>query len=198
MSFKIGTKEIQIIAEVKTESPFGFKSVKNWDELFALACKVGDIISIHTDTRWGGSFELLAKARAKTNKPLLAKGIHSDDKLIKRAIEYGADFVLVVGRIPSDILATKIPSEKLLIEPNSLAELAIIPHNYRVVWNSRDLKNGGLKKETFAEAREIFSGWLCQASNIRTIVDVHPQADAVLVGSNLEEFEKTFQVEKVS
>jgi len=193
MSFKIGKKEIQIIAEVKTESPFGFKSAKNWDELFSLACKVGDIISVHTDQRWGGSFELLADARAKTDKPILAKGIHADDELIERAIKCGADFVLVVGRIPVSGSGAKISADKLLIEPNSLAELATIPQNYRVVWNSRDLKTGGLKKETFAEAREIFPGWLCQASNIRTIADVHPLADAVLVGSNLEEFAESLK-----
>ncbi len=197
MPLKIGNKEIQLIAEVKTESPFGFKSAKNWDELFALACKVGDIISIHTDARWGGSFELLASARAKTDKPILAKGIHLDDELIEHAIECRADFVLVVGRIPNSAAGEKISPEKLLIEPNSLAELATIPHNYRVVWNSRDLKTGGLKKETFAEAREVFPGWLCQASNIRTVADVHPQADAALVGLNLEEFAESLLVEKV-
>lgn len=183
MSFKIGNKEITLIAEVKTESPFGYKSSKNWDELFAFACEVGDIISVHTDARWGGSFELLAEARSKTDKPILAKGIHATDALLDEAIECGADYALVVGRISQSILASQS-----MIEPNSLAELALIPPNCRVVWNSRDLKTGGLKKETFAEAREIFSGWLCQASNIRTVADVHPLADAVLVGEHLGEF----------
>ena len=72
-------KGIEIIAEVKTQSPFGYKSDKSWDELFEVANKVGDIISIHTDRRWGGSFELLQKARSLTNKPILAKGIHKND-----------------------------------------------------------------------------------------------------------------------
>ena len=187
-------KEIQLIAEVKTESPFGFKSAKSWDELFATACKVGDIISIHTDIRWGGSFELLADARAKTDKPILAKGIHADDELVERAIETGTDYVLVVGRIPKNLPWRG----QLMIEPNSLAELAAIPHHYRVVWNSRDLQTGGLKRETFAEAREIFPGWLCQASNIRTIADVHPQADAVLVGEHLEEFVESLNNSHIS
>lgn len=56
----------QIVAEVKTESPFGFRSDKSWQELFDLAEALGDIISIHTDPRWGGSFELLKKARTLT------------------------------------------------------------------------------------------------------------------------------------
>ncbi len=171
-----------IIAEVKTESPFGFKSEKAWDELFAIADRVGDMISIHTDSRWGGSFDLIRKARRLTKKPILAKGIHPADADIEKAIEAGADYVLVVGRIP------KIHLEKCLIEPRSLAELAKIPANLKAVWNSRDLATGGLKKETFAKARKLFSGWLCQASNIRTKADIEPGADAVLVGSNLETF----------
>jgi indole-3-glycerol phosphate synthase len=185
MSFKIKDKEIKIIAEVKTQSPFGYKSSKSWDELFAIACKVGDIISIHTDPRWGGSFEVLADARAKTDKPILAKGIHAEDALVERAIACGADYVLVVGRIPN---VSQEHIKHCIIEPNSLAELKTIPQSFRVVWNSRDLQTGGPKKETFAQARKLFLGWLCQASNIRTIADVHPEADAVLVGEHLEEF----------
>ena len=50
-------KKYQIIAEVKTKSPFGFQSPYSWEELFQLADKIGDIISIHTDSQWGGSFE---------------------------------------------------------------------------------------------------------------------------------------------
>jgi indole-3-glycerol phosphate synthase len=178
-------KNIEIIAEVKTQSPFGWQSDKTWDELFTLANDVGDIISIHTDARWGGSFELLEKARTLTTKPILAKGIHTTDEEIKRALDAGADWVLVVGRIPS------VRQERCFIEPNTLTELKSIPHNLRAVWNSRDLKTGGLKTETFAQAREIFSGWLCQASNIKTIEDIHPDANAVLVGTYLAEFIKS-------
>jgi indole-3-glycerol phosphate synthase len=58
-------KGIKIIAEVKTQSPFGFKSQKTWKELFKIASEAGDIISIHTDSRWGGSFDLL-KINSKT------------------------------------------------------------------------------------------------------------------------------------
>jgi indole-3-glycerol phosphate synthase len=171
-----------IIAEVKTQSPFGFKSDKSWEELFALADTAGDIISIHTDARWGGSFELVARAKKLTKKPILAKGIHTTDADVQKAIDAGADYVLVVGRIPA------IHVEKCLIEPLTLAELATIPQNLKVVWNSRDLADGSLKKETFAEARKIFKGWLCQASNIRTPADVQEGADAVLVGEHLAEF----------
>ncbi len=175
--------KLQIIAEVKTHSPFGWKSEKSWDELFEIANSVGDIISIHTDPRWNGSFDLIKKARALTQKPILAKGIHETDDHIIKAIEAGADYVLVVGRIP------KIYLEKCFIEPFTLAELKKIPDGTKVVWNSRDLSNGGLKKESFKEARKIWKGWLCQASNIKTLKDVKGGADAILIGTHLATFE---------
>lgn len=175
-------KNIQIIAEVKTKSPFGFRSDKSWEELFELAEKVGDIISIHTDSRWGGSFDFIKKARSLTSKPILAKGIHENDELIQKAVDSGADFVLVVGRIP------KIHIEKCLIEPLNLAEFKTISKNLKVVWNSRDLSNGKLKIETWKDARAIFPGWLCQASNIKTIDDMEQGADAILVGEHLFTF----------
>lgn len=181
-------KKVQIIAEVKTQSPFGWKSDKNWDELFQIADKIGDIISIHTDSRWGGSFELLKKARALTNKPILAKGIHDNDSLLQQAILAGADWVLVVGRMPS------VHMEKCLIEPLTIKELQTIPKNMKVLWNSRDLSDGELKKETFEEARAVFKGWLCQASNIKTIDDVNDGANAVLVGTHLSEFAESLSI----
>ncbi len=173
---------IQIIAEVKTKSPFGYTSDKTWDELFAVVNMVGDIISIHTDPRWGGSFELITYAKARTQKPILAKGIHATDEDVIEAIKRGADYVLVVGRMPN------VHLEKCIIEPLSLAELQTIPETIKVVWNSRDLSNGGMKQETFRQARELFTGWLCQASNIKTVKDIEAGANAVLVGTNFVEF----------
>lgn len=173
-----------IIAEVKTQSPFSFKSTKTWDELFTIANAKGDILSIHTDPRWGGDFSLITKAKNLTSKPILAKGIHETDEDIQKAIDAGADFVLVVGRIP------KIHLDRCLIEPNTLEELSKIPTSVKAVWNSRDLQTGGLKTETFAQARAMFTGWLCQASNIRTEADIQQGADAVLVGTHLESFSK--------
>ncbi|MES3005784.1 MAG: hypothetical protein V4664_02445 [Patescibacteria group bacterium] len=180
-------KTTQIIAEVKTQSPFGFKSNKSWDEIFAVANEIGDIISIHTDPRWGGSFDLIRKAKTMTTKPILAKGIHATDMEIQEALDAGADYILVVGRIPN------IHPEKCLIEPMTLEELQTIPENLKVVWNSRDLSDGSIKKETFAEARKIFKGWLCQASNIKMTADIHKEADAVLVGTHLLTFAESLK-----
>ena len=172
----------EVIAEVKTRSPFGYTSEKTWGELFQLADTIGDVISVHTDSRWGGSFELIKKARGLTKKPILAKGIHGDDSLVRQAVAAGADFVLVVGRIPA------IHVEKCWIEPTTLSELEAVPPHFRVLWNSRDLADGRLKKETFEEARALRVGWLCQASNIKTRADIKEGADAVLVGTHLFEF----------
>ncbi len=174
--------KIQIIAEVKTASPFGFRSNRTWEELFYIADEIGDIVSVHTDPRWDGSFDLVGRAKKLTDKPILAKGIHPDDKDIERAREAGADYVLVVGRIP------KVYIERCLIEPYSLSDLYKIPHNSKVVWNSRDLSTGKPKYETFEQARKTWKGWLCQASYIRTQKDIKPGANAVLIGSYLEEF----------
>lgn len=174
---------MEFIAEVKTQSPFGWASQDTWEVLFSLANLHGDMISIHTDSRWGGSFEILKRAREMTKRPLLAKGIHTTDDEVKRAIEEcGADFVLVVGRIPS------VYASQCIIEPYTLDELTKIPEGFRILWNSRDLATGGVKKETFQEARLVRHGWLCQASNIKTVDDVDLSADAVLVGTHLAKF----------
>jgi indole-3-glycerol phosphate synthase len=173
---------IQIIAEVKTDSPFGYRSTESWRELFALANAVGDIVSIHTDPRWGGSIELLRKARRLTDKPILAKGIHATDVEVEEAIMAGAEYVLVVGRVP------QVHVDRCLIEPNTLRELSEISPDHKAVWNSRDLNTGGAKEEMFDDARKIFRGWLCQASNIRSVADIERGADAVLVGTHLRAF----------
>jgi indole-3-glycerol phosphate synthase len=172
-----------IIAEVKTHSPFGWRSDKSWDELFELANRVGDMISIHTDPRWHGSFDLIAKAKSLTDKPILAKGIHAQDSDITKALAAGAQLVLVVGRIP------EIHLDECLLEPNTLEELKNLPSGVKAAWNSRDLATGGHKQDTFAQARQIFPGWLCQASNISSMRDVDPAADAILVGTALAQFQ---------
>lgn len=182
ISYTLSMSKPLLIAEVKIQSPFGFRSEKSWEELFEVANAYGDMLSIHTDPQWGGSFELLARARAMTDKPILAKGIHSTDEEIERALALGADKVLVVGRIPA------IHLEQCLIEPYTLAELRSLPLGTSAVWNSRDLTTGALKSDDFAAARATHQGYLVQASNIRTIKDVDPTTDAILVGQNLEEF----------
>lgn len=179
---------VMFIAEAKPQSPSGWRNDRTWEELVAIAagCEYADMLSIHTDARWGGSMELVARARCMTEKPILAKGIHATDDLVSDAFEAGANYVLVVGRVPA------INRELCLIEPYTLDELRALPPGTRAVWNSRDLRKlnqpDNRKSETFAEARVIFPGWLCQASNLTTVDDIKPGANAVLVGTKLSEF----------
>jgi hypothetical protein len=176
---------ITIIAEVKMRSPFGFISKRSWEEQFKLAEEIGDIVSVHTDSRWGGSLDEIRKVRTRTKKPILAKGIHENDDMIDAAVKAGADYVLVVGRMP------EVHHDVVWIEPNSIAQLKTIPDTFKVVWNARDINTGKPKPETFGQARDAWQGWLCQASFIKSINDVEGGANGILVGQGLEEFAKS-------
>lgn len=171
------------IAEVKTKSPYAFKSNKSWDELFKIANLIGDWISIHVEPEWEGSRELIVKAKKLTSKPIVAKGIHRTDEEVKASINAGANYVLVVGRMP------KLDCyNKLIIEPNTISELENISLEHLALWNARDLKSGKLKEETFDQARKAWNGWLCQASAIKNKSDIDNRAHAVLVGEHLPAF----------
>lgn len=69
-----------------------------------------------------------------------------------------------------------------------MGELAALPLGTAAVWNSRDLATGGLKPDGFTAARSAWEGWLCQASNVASLRDVDPSANAVLVGQGLPGF----------
>jgi indole-3-glycerol phosphate synthase len=185
-----------LFAEVKPRSPFpdpeGWQSERSWDELFEIANEYGDWVAVHTEAPWGGALDLLEKARGKTDKKILAKGIHQTDESIEQAIAAGADAVLVVGRVP------KIHRDKCLIEPTDLYELRRLAlGGLWLAWNSRDLQTGAPKQDpmthdplTFGRALEIVPELYCQASYVHTPEDVNPQAKAVLVGTHLPEFVK--------
>lgn len=171
------------IGEVKIFSPFGFKSRHSWDTLFGIANAKADFVSIHTSSRWKGAMEDLLVARRSTNKPILAKGIHESDDDIKRCLDYGADYVLVVGRVPPDKFI-----QKCLVEPTSLQQLKDIGKDLDiVVWNSRDLQTGGLKSDKWEEVVSLCKR-VIQASNIKTRADVHSDAYGFIVGENLPIF----------
>lgn len=182
------------IAEVKTESPFGFKSERNWADLLDLAIEHADIVAVHTDERWGGSFGQLAAAaeqirriRIDERRPLLlAKGIHEHDSEVRMALNCGADLVLVVGRQPPREL---VPA--CIWEPaNGRALLDLQDPTMKVMWNARDLETGAPIPSALGPqwAREMHRGWLCQASFIRTPDDVNPLVNAFIVGEHLPTF----------
>jgi indole-3-glycerol phosphate synthase len=190
------------IAEVKTKSPFGYESNKTWFQLFDIAAKYGDFLSIHTSPLWGGSYDLLYLAKQKTKKPILAKGLHLFKEDIEKAFDYGADYVMTYDQIHnlpfnSDKLFCEVRNKKSL--ENLLKNRDAyhkkyngITNNPKIIWNQRDLENGLPKIVDFNEIREDFPNeYLCQASMIETIEDVDMKADAFIVGQNLETFVKT-------
>lgn len=175
---------MKLIAEVKTKSPFGYKATKSWDAQFDFAREHGDIISIHTDPRWGGSFDLLAKARRLTDKPILAKGIHQSDDEVMAALRAGADHVLVVGRWPYSWMMV---GDSVWLEP--LDETPYFTGGTMVI-NSRNLQTGQRWHMSFGGRLKYVNEdtRIIQASYIRTVDDVSPRAWGVLVGEHLEGF----------
>lgn len=172
-----------LIAEIKPSSPYGYKSNRSWDYLKEIACQYGDMVSVHTNPLWAGNFDLIKRVRNWTQKPILAKGIHKTDDDIQRALDKGADKVLVVGRIPA---------EKFLpfcyLEPYTIEELVTYSNDVVAVWNSRDLQSGSVKNISFQHAKSVFQGRLIQASNITSPLDVCKDSYAHLVGQGLEEY----------
>ncbi len=180
------------IAEIKTRSPSNYVSPHPWRELFNIANRYGDWLSIHTHEQWNGSIDMVKKARSLTKKKILAKGIHESDDMVREALSAGADYVLVMGRIPDENLL-----EQCLLEPRSFTQLkewkrcnVHIPY---LVWNKRDLNTMDWKEEPFDDIRGYHRGWLCQASGIKTAPDVNPKADAFIVGEHLTDFVKTYR-----
>lgn len=177
------------IAEVKTRSPFGFESEHPWKKLLDIAVQHGDMVAAHVDPRWGGDNDKLKQASDlahKSGKLCLAKGYHPRDIDILNSLYHGADLVLVVGRIPPPELAPVC-----IYEPTHLHELKNIPPGLKLMWNERNLQTGRPRipdRLIFPDIRNAYEGWLCQASFIKTLEDVHPKADAFIVGEHLPSF----------
>lgn len=168
-----------VVGEVKTSSPFSPSWPPKRDRVETLLWLDSwcDIISVHTDEHWGGCYAWLAKAKLITTKPILAKGFHPSQAHVNHAFGCGADYCLTVGWWNGD--------PRCWHEVESLSEIAtsLAP---RVVWNARDPRTGLARPESLDDvvaARR--GGWLCQASSIRSPSDVHPHADAVLIGEAL-------------
>jgi indole-3-glycerol phosphate synthase len=183
------------VAEVKPCSPFGFKSGLSREDLLRVARRYGDMLSIHTDDGFNGSFEWLRevcnrqlKVSSESRKPVLAKGVHPDDYNIQRALDAGADRVLVVGRIPADKYLDKIWYEPLTLA--GLVDHKSVAKDLKVVWNARDL-NTGERRYEWPGVRDLYPGWLCQASFIEHPADVLDDASAFIVGEHLIKYTNT-------
>ena len=215
-----------MVAEIKTMSPHGFKSPYDRNLLQTLAIENGDIVSVHTDARWGSTYYDLrdaakyTKMREKGQK-VLAKGIHPNDDCIKLALQEGADYVLVVGRIPS---SEYLP--KCWLEPTTVEQLDVMIQTGcdSIVINSRNLRTGKISdvwagmgnrivarhlatdsdKSSAEQVLEFFKELkggrkinLVQASNIQTRNDVESWCDGFIVGEHLPQFTIADMVDKL-
>lgn len=191
------------IAEIKTQSPFGFKSPHSFVELMECAIQHGDWVSVHTNALWGGDYDAISFVRRNTNKPILAKGIHASDDDVMRAIDHGAEYVLVVDR---KFEGNGMYHKHIIYERNNpvfaITEAGISELDCKInrvneygdklkyLVNSRDLSTG-LKKEKYTRELYLYlkaGVWVCQGSGIQTPEDVHPDADAFIVGEHLHSY----------
>jgi len=177
------------IFEVKTKTPFDpeWHPGKSWEELFEsaheLAIRYGGWLSIHHEAAWGGSGALIDRAVHQSQVPVLAKGLHRRDPALVEAFGLGADFALVANREPA------VFRDKCLLEPLTLDGLASLTGRDRAVWNARNPFTGETKLESFDQAREVRpEGILIQASKLRTIEDVHPEASGIIIATYIDEF----------
>ncbi len=202
------SKKPIFIAEIKTQSPYGFKSDYSFAQLMHYAIEYGDWISVHTNPLWDGSMEAISFVRKFTDKPILAKGLHSRPRDIKETFERGASSCLTVDYIPNvisnDWYNDNFYNHRLLLEYSNINKVKkfLNSNNHRVwkeqkfVYNLRDLRTGFLKKKNELQDYLDLGLWTCQASGIKSIKDVHPGVDAFIVGQNLVDFCKEIHYSK--
>lgn len=168
-----------LIGEVKTCSPYGFKSALSRHEALDYVASFADIVSIHTNPQWDGSFEWLREARILTDKPILAKGFHDMLREVEEAFAVGADHVLTVGWWPGHVSCWH---EVATWEEMDTSNAEWIVCNAR---NPRTGGDGALSIQNASLLRVGLTRKLCQASRIRCRADIHPGVDAVLIGEGL-------------
>lgn len=124
----------------------------------------------------------LRLARKETKKPILAKGFHCTKMEVDECFAAGADYVLTVGWWPGD--------DRCIHECEDFDELGTSAAP-KVLWNRRNPRTGKVYEADFTVARDVVrtfapvQQWVCQASGIKSAADVHPRADAVLIGEAL-------------
>jgi indole-3-glycerol phosphate synthase len=204
--------DIALIAEVKKASPSAGVICKNFDpvriakEYEAAGARC---LSVLTDEKFfQGSLEYLRQIRAAVKLPLLRKDFIIDERQILEAIEWGADAILLITAILSDVQLAKFHSLAteaglaVLVEVHDEAELEralkISPSLIGV--NNRDLKTFKVDLATTEHlAAKIEDGRWKMAKTSKTLLvaesGVHTRADverlkkcgasAILVGESL-------------
>lgn len=178
---------------------FGFQSKYSRNILIDTAIHYGDWISVHTDPRFGGSFDDIHIIRQETKKPILAKGFHIHYSDIQKCFDLGADYVLTVQK-PSEKLNSFYSNgllKNIIFEIDNINDISNVnQHLMRYCYNGRSLKTGFGKKYIgdYQQFRDRCD-WLCGASLIKELDDVqkfYPKCDAFIIGQNLVEFCKDY------
>ncbi len=183
-----------VVAEIKQRSPYGWVNPYSVEGQLDICEAVGDIISVHTNPLWGGSWSHLSLIRSMTRKPILAKGFHDTIHDVQRALDCGADHVLTVGWHPGGELG-----KRCWFEVETLDQLRSAYPRVKAVWNARDPRTGAMRPlrgradvtvhvrgaNDYRARPDVPKPWLCQASHIRGPQDVVPGMDAILIGEGL-------------
>lgn len=178
-----------VVAEVKPRSPFGWVNPLSVEAQMKLCREVGDIISVHTNPLWGGSWDLLAEVCKWADRPVLAKGFHDTVHDVRRALDCGATYVLTVGWHPGGELG-----KRCWFEVENRYQLTNAPEAEWIVLNARCPRTGGRRgvdawNDTAVDrvltSPDRLGHRICQASMIRGPQDVHPLANAILIGEGL-------------
>lgn len=186
---------MKLIAEVKLRSPFGYRSTSSWETALHHATALGDIISIHTDTkRFGGPGMCgtsrpspIALALSSTRKPILAKGVHWTDAEVDAAFAQGATFVLTVGRDTGRPGCWFEPTHAQLTRRRQ----QWLPQSGVVVLNRRNLATGELvDTATMGRWRAQFSPNvpIVYASGYTAADEVPTDGWGVIVGEGLRQW----------
>ncbi len=178
--------DIKIIGEIKPASPYEprfataqEKYKENFDLLHSIAPHV-DILSIHTDPLWWGSYDWLREAKAIVgDKKVLAKGFHPSMPHVEECRRCGADYVLTFGWHPGQ--DHQYCWHEMRKNENSESSV--------LVFNSRNPRTGELRNNHYREIEWFNTNHpelqLVQASNIKTVDDIHSDVQYVLIGTAL-------------
>ena len=197
----LGVAGLSLIAEYKPRSPSRgpIRPGAQPEDIARLYEPYASAISVLCDTPFfGGGYPLLARMRAATNTPLLAKDFVVDDYQVLEARAHGADAILLmVSALSESDLAQRLALSRdlgmePLVETHDDAELAVaLRVGARIIGvNSRDLRTLDINLQ---QARDrllrVPAGHIRVAeSGIESRSDVDALrglADAVLIGSSL-------------
>ncbi len=191
--------DLALIAEFKPRSPSkgAIRPDASPEEVAALYGRHAHAMSVLCDAPFfGGSYATLARVRAVSDLPLLAKDFVVDAYQLHEARAHGADAVLLMASVlPAAALTTLLATTRALgmealVEVHDAAELGVaLDVGARIVGvNSRDLKTmridlagaARLLARVPADRLRVAESGLTDAA---AVAWVRPVADACLVGS---------------